>query len=65
MHVYELSFLVLFYYSLIVRVGEKYLDPSFNDVSTISKLTFENKNKDKITHVYQKVRDHFKIGFIS
>ena len=35
-----------------IRVGDNYLDPSFNDVRTISKLTFENKNKGKITLVH-------------
>ena len=45
---------------------EKTLDPSFNNVCTISKLTFVNKTKGKIPGVYVcwKVRDRFNIVFI-
>ena len=48
---------------MIVGVEGNYKKPSFNDVNAILKLTFDNKNKGKITrvHTHQEIRVRFDI----
>ena len=47
----------------MVRIDYNYVTQSFSDVEIISNLTFENKNKGKISHL-QKARNHPDIAFI-